>query len=659
MRECLCFFESPTKRGLWLVILCVSFCSLFSCEQDNYRRDSNGDPDRNRGVSILSGDVTLKIHQALDVMINEKFPSCLADQIAAADVAAALGALDDLTNFNLTADNISLRPDMVAGALQVALQLPGHAPVVVNLKDLPRNTTLHYEIYDLLKAELDFSRPGWDVTVEQVRELIESRPELVARLKAVYAAPDWKQCSYDPQYIELETSESCVSVYVYRSALKDDDVRDPYDERRVGTTICGFQTRDEATFEQRARESAELLGPAFVDKLGYRTIFGDFIPGSMPRKVLALGPVGSSPEAVNRGPAIALAFGSGVGRSSGRYDDLGHHLKDPTRVITLWQSQANGMFRNGLYYQPAIYRGEFDPVILGCSRFKMDDQGHLIVQIGFKDSKIDWPTLPAFGRYFNRGELYRLEKTAGGVAFRALEGGKDVVGWFVSPRRQLTQAHLLGQHLILDNLSYHAGRQYPNYRFLQFPRDSNGKLRWEFQYHNTFYKGKVKVFSKQTDTHERRELLWQDMEWQFNPETGWLHAWVKNLEDLHRDYFYYDEGTVKSEQVASDRVKWQDYGWIKDKKQFSLDGYVGWSYTEQNQLVLKPRRGEPESWQSYGAFWFIKVHDNLEKLERGNFPPASKMYFRREVSLRPFESKWWDGFHKEVAAEIYPSTIGL
>ena len=306
-----------------------------------------------------------------------------------------------------------------------------------------------------------------------------------------------------------------------------------------------------------------------------------------------------------------------------------------------------------------------------------DDEGNCIVQFGEKGSGNGWPTLPAFKKYFDKGRRYRLKKqNDGSIFFESLEGGRDVVGYYFSPQRQVTKEYLMGKKFILDNVKYDGNPDYPNYRFLIF-RKKTGRPAWEFQYH--FHKdfqlpsGLEHPYSPFGETHERREMVYQDMHWDFDPDTGRIHAWAHNLDDKYREAYYYKDGTTeewcrqltKFKKYRGDTIRggiyssaeWPDdiYGWddrydwddwIKNKKQFSLDGRISWSYTEQGKLTLKSRYWlndqQAKNWQGYGAFWFMDVDQNLEKGLDEGFPSAANMHFVRQVSLRPFEGQWAD-----------------
>ena len=243
------------------------------------------------------------------------------------------------------------------------------------------------------------------------------------------------------------------------------------------------------------------------------------------------------------------------------------------------------------------------------------------------------------------GGNYRVGKTAGGVIFRSCGRAKDVLAFRV-PRQQLvSKQYLMGKKFLLEELNYSIGDNYPNYRFLLFPR-STGRPRWEFQYHNHFYiEYKDGWFVKQTDTHERKEMLWQDMEWEFNPETGKIHAWVDKTDNkINIDWLYYQHGTVcagkdsscrytRDSKATKKKGDYREYPWIKDRTQFSLQARISWSYTEQGKLILRAQ-SKPADWESKGAFWFIESFEDLSKLEGS---PHSELH--RQVTLRQ-SSKW-------------------
>ncbi len=667
-------YISENKR-LWrqLAVWGFALLSLFACEQDIYRHNESSDTPSNSFA--YSGETIIRLQTVLETMINQKFPDCLADKIKRADVLEALqkamaaGQLNDLAELaerdtiTITTDNITLTPDLRAGTLKVELDIHKLQKFEHTLKDLPRNLSPYYRVYFLLEKKLDHSRPAFDVTEYQVRQAIEEEPGLVGALKAE---------GYDPDYIKLETEESCLVVFIYRSALMDDDpkyLRLPPEKRRLRIGLCDFYSKADDTFQQRVDESRELLGSdVFVEKLSRRSIFGHFSAGSQPRKVLALRYPDHKPVSLYTGPAIALSFLKYYGAEECAVDDDGRDIRDPIYIFRLWQSEANAMFRDGLYLHPK-------PEVEGELKFRMNDEDDFIVEFGNKYFG-DYPTLPAFKKYFDKCRRYRLKKqNDGSIFFESLEGGRDVVGYYFSPQRQVTKECLMGKKFILDNVKYDGNRDYPNYRFLIF-RKETGRPAWEFQYHfqckHKKYTSKGDLRATQTDTYERRECLYQDMEWELNPETGYIHAWVDNLDKIYLDYRYFHTGTVRRDKVESKipmivlcdsgktyrrpydttesywsarNVYYEWIGFDKSRIRFSLEGRISWSYTEQGQFTLKSRRWlndqQPESWQGYGAFWFMDVDQNLEGLGE-SLPSAANMHFVRQVSLRPFEGQWAD-----------------
>ena len=682
-------YISENKR-LWrqLAVWGFALLSLFACEQDIYRHNESSDTPSNSFA--YSGETIIRLQTVLETMINQKFPDCLADKIKRADVLEALqkamaaGQLNDLAELaerdtiTITTDNITLTPDLRAGTLKVELDIHKLQKFEHTLKDLPRNLSPYYRVYFLLEKKLDHSRPAFDVTEYQVRQAIEEEPGLVGALKAE---------GYDPDYIKLETEESCLAVFIYRSALMDDDPKYlglPPEKRRLRIGLCDFYSKADDTFQQRVDESRELLGSdVFVEKLSRRSIFGHFSAGSQPRKVLALRYPDHKPVSLYTGPAIALSFLKYNGSQVCAVDDDGRVIKNPIYMFRLWQSEANGMFRDGLYLHP-------EPEVQGELRFIMNDEDDFIVEFGSTSKKLpDYPTLPAFKKYFDKCRRYRLKKqNDGSIFFESLEGGRDVVGYYFSPQRQVTKVCLMGKKFILDNVKYDGNPDYPNYRFLIF-RKETGRPAWEFQYHfhKDFQPPIVMAqipYRPPAETHERREMVYQDMHWDFDPDTGRIHAWAHNLDDKYREAYYYKDGTPEdykygtlaelygtitrpvkfkkyrgdtirggiysSAQWPDDRYGWDDRydwdDWIKNKKQFSLDGRISWSYTEQGELTLKSRYWlndqQAKNWQGYGAFWFMDVDQNLEKGLDEGFPSAANMHFVRQVSLRPFEGQWAD-----------------
>ena len=395
-----------------------------------------------------------------------------------------------------------------------------------------------------------------------------------------------------PQTTAVNDAGRLTIVYVISADVKDDNYVIPQ-----GT----FQTLD--GFETKAQHVTKL-------KQRFKEYFGEVFPNQ--HKVLSLGK-----KAVSEGTVYALTFGD---IQAAQADGAG-------RIVlpcALWKSQANGMFNTVVSHTKDLQKH---------FAIALNSDSQLV--LGVKE--IDG--IEGLKNFFTE-KTYRVGKDSGGVTFKSPQS--ELRAFTVPRRRRVNKEDLLGKKFHLEELAYFTDRNYPNYRELLFMRET-GRPRWEFQYHNTFYTHHKDWGVRQTDTHERRELLYQDMRWDFKPETGWIHAWVDNLEDVHRDYLYYGSGTVHAGRgdSADDKVKWQDYPWIKNTKQFSMDAYVKWSDTIQDKLVLKPRLKPRDGWPDYGAFWFMDVDQRLEKLGPGEFPSASKMHFRRQVTLRQSNGGKW------------------
>ena len=141
------------------------------------------------------------------------------------------------------------------------------------------------------------------------------------------------------------------------------------------------------------------------------------------------------------------------------------------------------------------------------------------------------------------------------------------------------------------------------HRFLKFPPNMNRKegrdAQWQYE-----------------RTHNNKNYkVHQDMKWKFNPENGLLEI-ISIMEFLYSKINNQKDNWYCIEEI--DDIGDENLKWIKNYEQFGLSGYLKWSETEKDKLVLEAEGPElPDSISDPMGFWFYKdfgTHELKDKV---------------------------------------------
>ena len=282
---------------------------------------------------------------------------------------------------------------------------------------------------------------------------------------------------------------------------------------------------------------------------------------------------------------------------------------DITFSVSLWKSKANKMYRK-IMDIPNI--------------FTMSASNKNAVYLKYNKNNYSGQ-IEGLDGLFDGGELvlYKIKTVdENNILFKA--PFKDQVYGIVRKQTNtVTVDYIKDTKFIIDDLSYHSGEYDSNFRFIIAKKTTN-TAKWEFQY-------------KTIGTWEK---IWQDMETEFNEDTGYLHAWVKPKSKINRVWWDKYGSGEHHDTVQRDP---DSYSWMyKNLKQFSLSARISWSYDEEKKIIMVPIGKAPKNLGDTGAFWFLKVDFNLDEIDKDNITwyQKQKMKTLKETHIRAFPYPW-------------------